>query len=132
MAGAIYAKLTWDIDWEGDEVADEIKAANAVALRKGGEQLLKDTKRDVPLRTGALRESGEVKVSYPNAKVVYGAHGASRDRGRPTRYYAIPQHRREDYKHPRGGTSGYLRKNMFPGGRVFDEMGDVLRAVHES
>lgn len=70
-----------------------------------GNNIMGDSKKQVPVDFGALKNSGYVTLpvmSGNNVAVELGYGGAARD-------YVIPQHERTDFKHPEGGKAKYLQ-----------------------
>lgn len=77
--------------------------AMAAALYKLGVVILSNSLPRVPVEYAVLRTSGY--VSPPEGKGIK----ADVELGFGTTY-AVPQHERTDYKHPRGGEAKYLEK----------------------
>lgn len=75
----------------------------AVAIYKVGVAILGDSLPRTPVEFGVLRSSGY--VSAPQGEGVK----ASVEVGFGTQY-AVPQHERMDYRHPRGGGPKYLER----------------------
>lgn len=73
------------------------------ALRVEAEVEMTESKRRVPVEHGTLRASGFVATSRngSNLSAVLSYGGAAED-------YAIVQHERLDFLHPRGGQAKYL------------------------
>ncbi|MEX5711827.1 hypothetical protein AB1484_26925 [Parafrankia sp. FMc6] len=85
------------IEWRGREIAAEVHAAAAQGLRLAGEHLVTESRKLVPLETGALERSGtatvddgdlEAAVSYdtPYAVPVHEDLTAQHDNGRQAKY----------------------------------------------
>lgn len=123
-------RLNWDLNWRGDDVAQQIEAATTAALTAAAHHLKRDAQEATPVRSGALRDSAEVEVDGDTATVTFGTKGRSA-RGRPTKYYAIPNHEKFRYEHPGGGTAKYFGRNLRESDDEFSVMADVLRKAHD-
>lgn len=121
-------RLDWDVRWHGDEVAKLVEKAGADGLREAGQQAISDANRLIPKRSGALMKSGRVDVVFPVAVVSYGLSGRD-PQGRDTRHYAIPQHQRFDYTHPRGGVPKFLERQLVPGRKLLETIAERIRRV---
>lgn len=73
------------------------------ALRVEAEIEMTESKRRVPVEHGTLRASGFVEVERRGNQM-----GATLSYGGAAEDYAIVQHERLDYLHPRGGQAKYL------------------------
>lgn len=92
---------TEDVRKAVKEVAKKYPQAMAAAIYKLGVAILSDSLPRVPREFGVLRASGYVAPPTGqglNADVQLG-YGT---------VYAVPQHERLDYRHPRGGEAKYL------------------------
>lgn len=85
------------IEWRGREILADVHAAAAQGLRVAAEHLLTESRKLVPLETGALERSGTVTVddadldaavSYdtPYAVAVHEDLAAQHDQGRQAKY----------------------------------------------
>lgn len=122
------AWLTWRHDSNTEYVAQRVQEACEDALRQAGGEVVR--KADVPVRSGALKRSGRVDVYFPTAVVSFGLTGQS-ERGRATRHYAIPQHQRFDYHHPREGSPLFLSRELSNGRELLQKMADRIRRTIE-
>ena len=86
-----------------NELGKRYPKAMAAAVYKLGVAIMGNALPRVPVEFGALRASGY--VAPPEGE---GAE-ADVELGFGT-VYAVPQHERTDYKHPRGGEAKYLEK----------------------
>ncbi|MDA3624250.1 hypothetical protein OU415_02310 [Saccharopolyspora sp. WRP15-2] len=121
-------RLDWDWDSRFARVQAAIQEASEDALEAAADKALADA--DVPVRSGALKRSGRADVAFPVAVVHFGSTGSD-PRGRGTEHYAIPQHQRYDYTHPRGGSARFLEYELSPGRRLYEVMADRIRRVIE-
>ena len=74
----------------------KVNEVNAVFIRRALEILLEHSRKLVPKDTGKLTHSGRVEMNGDQGRVVYETE------------YAIIQHERTDFAHPRGGQAKYL------------------------
>ena len=105
-----------------------VERAARDGLQAAGEQAIREANMSIPKRTGALMRSGRVDVAGLSAVVSYGLTGRD-DRGRETRHYAIPQHQRFDYTHPRGGAPKFLERQLTPGRQLLETVAERIRRV---
>lgn len=107
------------VNWFGDKVEREIRAAVGTGVRDAAERILEASNRIVPVDTGKLRDSGEVNVEGEKASISYDAE------------YAVPVHETpKAYKN--GRQYKYLEKAINANSNelvnsVKDEVGKVLR-----
>lgn len=101
------------IRWDGlNEAIDTLRrvAADADktvggALHREAERIMTLSKRDfVPVDLGTLRASGHVRPPETHGTVVSVTMGY----GGAAKAYAVVQHERLDFRHPRGGQAKYL------------------------
>lgn len=93
-----------------EDLQRRLKAAPALAqaaLLDSLEDIAKDvifpqTQREVPVRSGALRDTGTVERTGDDVQIGYG------DPNDATGIYASIQHDREDFNHPNGGKAGFV------------------------
>ncbi len=81
--------------WRGAGGA-EINAARMTALAGVGGELAQLSRAQAPVETDALRESVRVESKNEGVEVGYGLP------------YALMQHERLDFRHPRGGKAKFL------------------------
>lgn len=103
MARRFVLRGTAEVRAEIRRVAMYYPAGLATAIYKLGVAIMGDALPRTPVEFGVLRSSG-----YVGAPQGQGAH-AQVEVGFGTQY-AIPQHERMDYKHPRGGGPKYLER----------------------
>lgn len=92
-------------------------AAVAGPLYREAQGILSDSQPLVPVEFGTLKGSGHVTmptVSIHGVEVTIGYGGAARD-------YAIIQHERLDFQHPRGGQAKYLEQPALEHGATMGE-----------
>jgi hypothetical protein len=121
-------RLDWDWDSRLARVEAAVEQACEDALEAAADKALAEA--DVPVRSGALKRSGRADVAFPVAVVHFGSTGTD-PRGRGTEHYAIPQHQRYDYQHPRGGSARFLETQLSPGRRLYELMAVRIRRVIE-
>lgn len=122
-------ELRWNHHSRTEYVAKRVQEASEAALREAANEALR--RADVPVRSGALKRSGRVDMVFPVAVVSFGLTGRS-ERGRETRYYAIPQHQRFDYKHPGEGSPLFLARSLSDSDHLFRVMANRIRRTVES
>ena len=81
---------------------DLIRRADS-AIRSGLRQVQKAAQEQTPIDEGTLRASAQTQGRIQGQEF----HGSITFGGMAARY-AEPQHEREDYEHPKGGTHHYL------------------------
>lgn len=121
-------RFDWDMHWRGDAVGELVEKAAREGLRDAAEQALRDSNQTVPKRSGSLMRSGRVDITGLTAIISYGLSGRD-ERGREVKYYAIPQHQRFDYTHPRGGTPKFLERQLSPGRKLLETIAERIRRV---
>lgn len=96
--------LTYSFTWNGPQVKTRERDAAADGLAKAAEHVLGQSQQLVPVETGELLRSAVASVDRDTlrAAVSYGVNGAEA--------YAVLQHERLDYDHPRGGQAKYLEQ----------------------
>lgn len=111
-----------------------ITGAATRAMIENAEDLLGRAQRDAPVDEGTLRASGSATVFAGGKAVARGGMGAEepalvegggRDRivgvvGFDTPY-ALAQHERLDYNHPKGGKAKYLEDNLKEQARRYED-----------
>lgn len=100
------------VEWEGmDKFANLLSTLGAdsiktfgVALTSEANAAFKESQKQVPVKTGVLRSSGNVipPSIVGNDVIVEIVYGGS------AKKYAYEQHENESYNHPRGGKAKYL------------------------
>jgi hypothetical protein len=122
-------KFSTQIKWNGGRVIADMNSSRDAGARKALDHLLKTSQRQVPVgpsgkrrRPGALKRSGKVIMDGDGkGSVQYGTTG-------PTAKYAIVQHERMDFNHPRGGNAKYLERPMVSeAGRMLQIIADEVR-----
>ncbi len=101
-----------DIDVKGTKaIQNAIKRAGALSpkalgagLYSAGNDIMRLSKRKVPVDTGTLRGSGYVTMPDIEQREVSVELGY----GGPAAAYAVVQHERTELKHPEGGEAKYL------------------------
>ena len=88
------------------------------ALFQGAEEIFNESQRQVPVRDAILKGSGNTKHTPGLSVISYG--GAAKA-------YAIVQHERLDYKHPKQGKAKYLEDPMTEMG--LDVINDIKKAL---
>lgn len=98
-----------------------VKAAAAAGLRPAAERIMDESRGEVPLLTGELRDSGFVEQAGPT-RVALGYRDSK----------AVPQHEKLDYHHPGGRKAKYLEDPWNAARRdVLDSVARAARrAVH--
>lgn len=93
---------TYTVEWNGDQVADEIKRAAAHGLGKWAELVLTESNARVPLDEGMLERSGVASVDGDalEAAISYDTP------------YAVRQHEDMDFRHAPGREAKYLEKAL--------------------
>jgi hypothetical protein len=94
-----------------DELVRKLAAAGeralpicAGALHECGEEIMEKSRPQVPWETGTLRNSGRVQpAEIEGSKVT-----VTLSYGGAAQAYALIQHERTDFNHPRGGKAHYL------------------------
>ena len=74
------------------------------ALNEGAEVVLEDAKSLVPVKTGALRDSGRIEPGLgdlPSVTIAFGGDGVD---------YALRVHEDLEMRHPNGGIPKYLEE----------------------
>lgn len=95
----------------------KMQAAAASALYTEAESIMSDSRPLVPWETGTLKGSGFVnrpEGSGTSVSVTLGFGGSASA-------YALVQHEREDFNHPRGGQAKYLETAVDQHAATFDE-----------
>ncbi|QTJ64977.1 hypothetical protein HYG77_04765 [Rhodococcus sp. ZPP] len=87
-----------------------VVGADSEDLRLCGEALLDDAKALAPELSGDLKRSGFVRVEGDAVKIGFGAE------------YAVKQHYRQDFEHPRGGEVFFLMKAVEEFGPVVEQI----------
>jgi len=77
----------------------KIKNVSMRAIQDCADDLLSDAKSEAPIKTGTLRRSGFVRKISNGYEIGFGGEASN---------YAIVQHERLDFSHPRGGKAKYL------------------------
>lgn len=95
------AQLRWEPNVVGADEED---------LRLCGDALLDEAKALAPDLSGDMKRSGFVRVEGNAVKVGFDAE------------YAVKQHYRTDFEHPRGGEALFLKKAV-------DEFGPVVEQI---
>jgi len=103
----------------GGEVERKVQAALVRAMIENTEDLLGRSMRDAPVKEGFLRGSGTAEVLV-NGKRVSGQDTGSGEGARRgvvgvvafNMPYALVQHERLDFHHPKGGKAKYLEDNL--------------------
>lgn len=101
------------------EVAQALEEAITAGLQAGGDYLLREAQRNVPVLDGDLKNSGAVTVQGTEAVVSYDTE------------YARAQHEALGWKHPRGGTPKWLELALLNNTDeiqqvIADKIGEVL------
>lgn len=94
---------TAELYWKGDKVSKVVEQAAIVALQKCAADLQRKSAERAPIDTGDLRANCSVSPlktegSRLEVKVGYDLP------------YAIVQHERLDFRHPKGGEAKYLER----------------------
>ncbi len=84
--------------WRGELATEIAREAALQALHDGAEHILTEAIDETPIDTGTLRRSGTV-TDAPAEWAVYISFNTP---------YAVVQHERLDFNHPRGGKAKYL------------------------
>lgn len=94
--------LSYELDWNGNEIEQLIENATALGLTLAAEHLLQESRALVPIEEGTLERSGVASVDEDDltAAVSYNT------------VYAVPQHERLDYRHADGRQSKFLETPM--------------------
>lgn len=117
--------------WDGAKLNRVIRDAGRKALRTMGEKILTESKREVPVLTGALRRSGTVtEGALPDLDEIYEGAKSVEEGGGEQDFskaypkpmgkddlvyisfntpYALLQHEELGFNHPRGGKALYLK-----------------------
>lgn len=90
------------VTWKGDVAGSAADAAER-GLLMAGEHIARLADGKVPIRDHHLQESGTVTVAGTEAAVSYNTP------------YAVIQHERLDFHHPKGGEAKYLEKALREG-----------------
>ncbi|MDD5229913.1 MAG: hypothetical protein PHC43_01135 [Candidatus Marinimicrobia bacterium] len=83
--------------------------AVAGGLYLGANNIMRDSKKEVPVDLGTLKNSGYVtmpEISGDNVKVELGYGGEAKD-------YAVVQHEHTEFKHPEGGKAKFLQDPLY-------------------
>lgn len=115
-------RMTCSTEWHGGRVIAQVKSAKDRATKKGLDHLLSASKKLVPFEHGALKKSGQVVMEGDGeGSVQYGTTPE-------TAAYAVVQHERMDFHHPRGGQAKYLEAAMTrEAQRIFQIISQELR-----
>lgn len=89
-SSGIRGRIRWDL------AKSAVRSGSAAGNRRALEILLEHSRKLVPKDTGKLIHSGRVEMNGEQGRVVYETE------------YAIIQHERTDFAHPRGGQAKYL------------------------
>lgn len=92
---------TAELYWKGDKVSKVVEQAAIAALQKCGADLQRKSSEQAPIDTGDLRANCHVSELQRQNKSMYVKVGYDLP-------YAIVQHERLDFRHPRGGKAKYL------------------------
>jgi hypothetical protein len=113
-----------------ENAARNMPKETAKALRTTGEEKVYDPSQElVPVKTGALKASGRIRVTTAESrgvtlKISYGGNGI---------LYAVKIHEDLRLKHPRGGSAKYLERPLLGAkatiGRDLANEIDLRRAV---
>lgn len=95
------AQLRWE---------PNVIGANEEDLRQCGDSLLDDAKALAPDLSGDLKRSGFVRVEGDTVVIGFAAE------------YAVKQHYRTDFQHPRGGEAFFLKKAIDNSGPVLEQI----------
>lgn len=101
------------------EVERRLLAAVTPALTAGAQKLLELSNENVPVESGALRDSGRIEVQGEEAAVGYG------DPGDATGAYAPRVHEDQSYRHAQG-TAKFLEQPLV------SRSDDIGRAMTEA
>lgn len=107
-----------------------LKAGVKPATEAMAEVLLAASKDQVPVDTGALKQSGRVVPLEVGTAVTYGRDddGDETRNGRPTNDYVAIVHEDFTMNHPNGGKSHFLMDPMFTSRReILEAAAEVLR-----
>lgn len=100
--------MTWSGSLDFARVAAAIEAASEHGARLGGELVLGESQKVVPIEEGTLQRSGRVDVEDHGSTTV-----AAISYSGP---YAVVQHERLDYRHDAGRTAKYLERPLTSAG----------------
>lgn len=93
--------MEW-LTWNGEEIVQKVRTAVMTAIEKAGEDLRDRSVNRAPIDTGKLRQSCVADKSELNDLVVAVGYTKEVD------HYAMVQHERLDFNHPRGGEAKFL------------------------
>lgn len=115
-------KISFSSKWDSGKVVANVQNATDAGVKEGLEHLLQVSLRLVPEDSGDLRSSGKVVIEgRGKGSVQYGTTPE-------TAQYALVQHERMDFKHPRGGQAKYLENAMTrEAKRIFQIMAQAAR-----
>jgi hypothetical protein len=115
-------RMTFSSQWHRGRVTAQVNSAKATATKKGLDHLLAASNRLVPVEHGDLKDSGQVVMEGDGqGSVQYGTTPE-------TEAYAVVQHERMDFNHPRGGQAKYLETAMLrESRRIFQIIAQELR-----
>lgn len=98
--------MTSGFEWHGDAALDKINNVTKKALRTTGQDLRSKSVNRAPIDTGKLRKScvvDEAEIGNLSIKVGYSPD---------VDHYAMVQHERLDFNHPRGGEAKFLENPL--------------------
>lgn len=99
-------RMTCSTKWNGGRITVDLQNATDEGVREGLDHLLAASRRLVPEEHGDLKASGTVVLeSRGKGSVQYGTTPETAE-------YAVVQHERLDFNHPRGGQAKYLEAAM--------------------
>lgn len=112
---------TAELKWDGDKVSKVVEQAVIAALQKCAADLQRKSAERAPIDTGDLRSNCSVSPLKRNGTEFYYTVGYDLP-------YAITQHERLDFRHPRGGEAKYLEKPFEENKGLYEQyIGEAVR-----
>lgn len=96
-----------DLRWTGTADLSEL---GPEAMRLAGDALLDEAKARAPELSGEMKDSGFVDIDGAEATVGFGSP------------YAVKQHYKKNYRHPRGGEAFFLKKAVDSFAPIFEQI----------
>ncbi|ADQ04404.1 hypothetical protein Calow_0836 [Caldicellulosiruptor owensensis OL] len=112
---------TAELKWNGDKVSKAVEQAVKAALQKCAADLQRKSAERAPIDTGDLRSNCSVSPLKREGAKFYHTVGYNLP-------YAIVQHERLDFRHPKGGEAKYLEKPFNENKSLYERyIGEAIR-----
>ncbi len=110
-----------NVTWQGDDVIEKVSSAMQKALGNIAQNLKEQSNKQVPVKSGALRDSSNIdasKLSNNQVKVTYNTS------------YAAQIHEGTSYKHTGQGKAKYLSQPLGDNTKAYEQMiAESLRRI---